>query len=36
MTKFDCNCGGCYTNSTKARHLKTEKHQNYLKSIEED
>lgn len=28
--KFTCECGGCYTNQHKSRHLKTQKHQNYL------
>ena len=30
-TKYDCDCGGHYTYSSKAKHFKTEKHQNYLK-----
>ena len=29
-TKNDCVCGGVYSNSGKARHLKTKKHQSYL------
>jgi hypothetical protein len=28
--KFSCECGGCYTNVNKAKHLKSIKHQNYL------
>ncbi len=31
--KFVCECGGKYTCSNKIQHLKTTKHQNYLKSI---
>ena len=30
--KFDCSCGGYYTYIHKARHEKSTKHQNYLKS----
>ena len=30
--KTVCQCGGLYTYSVKSRHLKTIKHQNYLKS----
>ena len=29
--KCECECGGRYTNASKARHLKLKKHQNYLK-----
>lgn len=29
-TKFDCPCGGKYTNTGKARHIKSKKHQQYL------
>lgn len=28
-TKHECECGGCYTNSHKAKHLKTKKHIKY-------
>jgi len=34
--KFTCECGGCYTHSKKARHLKTNKHQKYINSIQTD
>ena len=27
---FSCECGGCYTEQNKSRHLKTGKHQKYL------
>ena len=30
--KFDCECGGKYTNCGKSQHLKTTKHLNYLES----
>ena len=33
---FVCQCGMTYTYGHKARHLKTQKHQNYLKSLEQD
>ena len=29
--KFDCDCGGKYTYAHKSQHLKSKKHQNYLK-----
>ena len=29
--KFNCECGGKYIHSSKARHFKTKKHQEYLK-----
>jgi len=29
--KFNCDCGGCYTRPSKAKHEKTKKHQEYLK-----
>ena len=29
--KFDCQCGGKYTHQNKSQHLKTKKHENYLK-----
>ena len=29
--KFTCECGGKYTNSHTSRHLKTSKHQNYIR-----
>ena len=32
--KFDCDCGGHYTYSAKARHMKTEKHKNYIISLQ--
>ena len=28
--KFDCACGGVYTNGHKSRHMKSQKHQNWL------
>jgi len=28
--KFSCECGGCYTTANKARHIKSNKHQNYF------
>ena len=28
--KFDCDCGGKYTPGTKAKHIRTERHQKYL------
>jgi predicted GIY-YIG superfamily endonuclease len=28
--KFDCECGGKYTNCHKSRHLKSKKHQNFI------
>jgi len=28
--KFDCDCGGRYTTGSKAKHIKTERHQKYL------
>jgi len=31
--KFDCECGGTYSYTDKARHKKTKKHQAYLSSI---
>jgi len=31
--KFDCVCGGKYTLTHKARHLKTNKHQTYLQNL---
>jgi hypothetical protein len=30
--KVKCDCGGCYTQTNKARHLKTKKHKNYINS----
>ena len=33
LKKNDCECGGTYTLVNKARHLKTTKHQDYLKSF---
>ena len=31
--KHKCECGGLYTNSNKAQHTKTNKHQNYIKAL---
>ena len=31
--KYDCECGGKYTNANKASHLKTQKHQQYLDTL---
>jgi len=31
--KNNCLCGGCYTYSHKSHHLKTIKHQNYIKTL---
>ena len=28
--KFSCECGGCYTTTNKARHIKTKKHLNFI------
>jgi len=33
LVKFDCECGGIYSLSTKARHFKSKKHQNYISSM---
>lgn len=33
-TKHACDCGGSFTNINKSTHLKTKKHQNYLKKLE--
>jgi hypothetical protein len=30
--KYDCKCGGKYTHKNKSQHLKTDKHQEYIKS----
>ena len=30
--KFNCECGGCFTKSSKSRHLKSQKHLKYLAS----
>ena len=32
--KIDCECGGCYTVMSKAKHLKTKLHKKYEESIE--
>ena len=32
--KCECNCGGNYTHKHKARHLKTNRHQQYLGTID--
>lgn len=29
-TKYDCDCGSSYSNVNKSRHLKTEKHKNWI------
>jgi len=31
--KFDCECGGSYTNSHKIRHMKTQRHLKYLEDL---
>jgi hypothetical protein len=31
--KSDCCCGGKYTHTCRARHMKSSKHQNYLKNL---
>ncbi len=31
--KFNCECGGRYSNSTKARHLRTKRHMKYIDKI---
>ena len=33
LKKYDCECKGKYCHSTKARHLRTPLHQNYIKSL---
>jgi hypothetical protein len=33
--KSNCECGGKFTYRGKTRHIKSPKHQNYLKSIEQ-
>jgi len=33
--RHECECGGKYTHANKSIHLKTKKHQNYLKGIKE-
>ena len=32
--KHDCPCGGCFTTASKARHIKTAKHRNWLARAE--
>ena len=32
--KFECECGGRYTNCHKQEHIRSNKHQNYLKTLE--
>jgi hypothetical protein len=32
--KIECTCGSCYSRDSKARHERTNKHQDYLKSIQ--
>ena len=34
--KFECECGGRFTTSSKARHQRTKKHQEYLSTIEHE
>ena len=34
--KNNCQCGGLYTHTNKSHHLKTIKHQNYMKSLNND
>ena len=34
--KFECGCGGRYTNCHKQEHMRSNKHQEYLKTIAED
>jgi len=34
--KQECNCGGRYTTTHKSRHLKSQKHLNYVKSLTEN
>jgi len=31
--KHNCECGGCYSYSHKAHHMKSQKHLNYMKSL---
>ena len=31
--KFDCECGGRFTNCHKQEHLRSKKHQDYLQNI---
>jgi hypothetical protein len=33
--KFNCECGGCYRRSDKARHFKTKKHLDYFTTLNE-
>ena len=33
--KFNCSCGGKYTNSNKVKHMKSKKHLKYIKKIED-
>jgi ribosome-interacting GTPase 1 len=33
LTKFKCECGGCYTTCTKLKHEKTTKHKTFIDSI---
>jgi hypothetical protein len=28
--KHDCDCGGCYSNANKAKHIKTKQHREHL------
>ncbi len=34
LEKFDCDCGGRYTRSDKAKHMKTEKHKQYINELD--
>ena len=34
--KHHCQCGGFYTNSNKAQHIKSKKHQNFMKTLNEN
>ena len=31
--KNNCQCGGLYTNANKSKHIKSQKHQNYIKTL---
>jgi hypothetical protein len=34
--KFDCECGGRFTHGDKSKHFKTQKHQKYVDSLENE
>ena len=36
LKKYDCECGGKYCHIHKSKHIKTNKHQNYIKSLYND